>query len=107
MTGRESSNVIGTHGTLGSQMTSSVCQCITPVLSLAEIDCQMLERLVVQCIGCCRELRKSRHCVSNGGTTKYIGKENLSKNAPVSETLFSLESLVFGSILDRTRCQIE
>jgi len=78
-----------------------------PVLSLAEIDRQMLERLVVQCIGCCRKVRKSCHCVSNVRTTKYIGEENLSKDAPVSKTLFSLESFVLGSILDRTRCQIE
>jgi len=78
-----------------------------PVLSLAEIDRQMLERLVVQCIGCRRELHESRHCVPDVRTTKCIGKENLSKYAPVSETLFSLKSLVFGSILDRTRCQIE
>jgi len=108
MAGGESSNVIGTHGTSGRETTGSVCQhIIPPVLSLTETDCQMLERLVVQCIGCCRELRKSRHCVSNVGTTKHKGKENLTKDTPVSETLFTLESFVFGSILDLTCYQIE
>jgi len=78
-----------------------------PVLSLAKTDRQMLEKLVVQCIGCCGKLRWSCHCVSNVRTTKHTGKENLSKDAPVSKTLFSLGSFVFWSILDQTCYQIE
>jgi len=41
------------------------------------------------------------------GMTKHVGKEDLSKVASVAKTLFSFESFVFGSILDRTCCQIE
>jgi len=78
-----------------------------PILSLAEADCQMLEGLVMQSIGCGRKLREGRHCAANVRTTKHTGEEHLSKNALAAKALFSFESFVFRSILDRTRCQIE
>jgi len=36
-----------------------------PILSLTEVDRQMLEGLVMQSIGCGRNLREGRHCVAN------------------------------------------
>jgi len=42
----------------------------------------MLEGLVMQSIGCGRKLREGCHCIANIWTTKHIGKEHLSKNAP-------------------------
>jgi len=80
MMGRESSNV--RHGNI-----RHCRECLdrfrtpihdAPVLGLAEIDCQMLEGLVVQSIGCCRKLCQSCHRVSNIRMTKHIGKEDLS-----------------------------